>query len=264
MSFNLRRKQGYFLIQVYIPCALIVVLSWVSFWLNREATGDRVSLGNYKKEFMNERISITKNKIEKGITTVLTLSTLALDTRTDLPKVHYPTALDWFIIITFLYCIAALIQVCERKSFFRYPSNIDLFFFLPSHTVLSGSLFHKGKQWLRCSSDSYIDVCYTQIKEKFYILLFLSSYFCRQTIFHFLWHHLRSEVGKTTKHKRSAFCIENWWKCAELRSRNSRPEKELEISMNGKNWELNCQKYIRNPLMDFIHQTAHLLLARIK
>ena len=47
VSFNLRRKQGYFLIQVYLPCILIVVLSWVSFWLNREATSDRVNLGKY-------------------------------------------------------------------------------------------------------------------------------------------------------------------------------------------------------------------------
>jgi Neurotransmitter-gated ion-channel transmembrane region len=36
---------GYFLIQVYVPCILIVVLSWVSFWLNREATADRIGLG---------------------------------------------------------------------------------------------------------------------------------------------------------------------------------------------------------------------------
>ena len=33
------------LVQVYLPCALIVVLSWVGFWLNREATSDRVTLG---------------------------------------------------------------------------------------------------------------------------------------------------------------------------------------------------------------------------
>ena len=33
------------LLQVYVPCTLIVVLSWVGFWLNREATSDRVGLG---------------------------------------------------------------------------------------------------------------------------------------------------------------------------------------------------------------------------
>ena len=73
----LQRHTGYFLIQIYLPCTLLVVLSWVGFWLNREATSDRVGL---------------------GITTVLTLSTIALESRTDLPKVHYATALDWFII----------------------------------------------------------------------------------------------------------------------------------------------------------------------
>lgn len=53
----------------------------------------------------------------KGITTVLTLSTLALDTRTDLPKVHYATALDKFIFITFGYCIATLIQFASVHYF---------------------------------------------------------------------------------------------------------------------------------------------------
>ena len=59
--FVLQRHTGYFLIQVtfvvfylykylfpgqvYLPCTLIVVLSWVGFWLNREATSDRVGLG---------------------------------------------------------------------------------------------------------------------------------------------------------------------------------------------------------------------------
>ncbi|ENN83250.1 hypothetical protein YQE_00390, partial [Dendroctonus ponderosae] len=45
VSFNLQRHTGYFLIQVYVPCILIVVLSWVSFWIHREATSDRVGLG---------------------------------------------------------------------------------------------------------------------------------------------------------------------------------------------------------------------------
>ena len=33
-------------VQVYGPCILLVVISWVSFWLNREATSDRISLGS--------------------------------------------------------------------------------------------------------------------------------------------------------------------------------------------------------------------------
>lgn len=35
VNFNMRRHVGYFLIQIYVPCSLIVVLSWVNFWINR-------------------------------------------------------------------------------------------------------------------------------------------------------------------------------------------------------------------------------------
>ena len=45
--FALRRHMIYFLLQLYIPCTLIVFLSWVGLWLNREATNDRINLGNY-------------------------------------------------------------------------------------------------------------------------------------------------------------------------------------------------------------------------
>lgn len=46
LSFILQRNIGYFLFQTYLPSILIVVLSWVSFWINHEATSARVALGN--------------------------------------------------------------------------------------------------------------------------------------------------------------------------------------------------------------------------
>lgn len=90
VNFHLQRHMGNFLIQVYGPCILLVVLSWVSFWLNREATADRVSL---------------------GITTVLTMTFLGLEARTDLPKVPYPTALDFFVFLSFAFIFATILQV---------------------------------------------------------------------------------------------------------------------------------------------------------
>ena len=45
IRFVLRRDIGYFLIQVYVPSILIVILSWVSFWINVDASPARVSLG---------------------------------------------------------------------------------------------------------------------------------------------------------------------------------------------------------------------------
>ncbi|CAD7090290.1 unnamed protein product [Hermetia illucens] len=102
VSFNLKRHTGYFLIQVYVPCILIVVLSWVSFWIHREATSDRVGL---------------------CITTVLTLSTISLDSRTDLPKVKYATALDWFLLMSFFYTIATLLEFAGVHYFTKVGSG---------------------------------------------------------------------------------------------------------------------------------------------
>ncbi|XP_022235360.1 gamma-aminobutyric acid receptor alpha-like, partial [Limulus polyphemus] len=102
VNFNLSRHMGYFLIQVYVPCILIVVLSWVSFWINREATADRVGL---------------------GITTVLTLSTFGVDTKTDLPRVSYPTALDWFVIMCFSFVVSTLLQFAGVHYFTKIGSG---------------------------------------------------------------------------------------------------------------------------------------------
>ena len=44
-DFILRRHMGYFMINVYVPSSLLVVISWVGFWINREATADRIALG---------------------------------------------------------------------------------------------------------------------------------------------------------------------------------------------------------------------------
>ncbi len=45
VSFKLKRHMGYFMINVYVPCSLLVIISFVGFWINREATADRISLG---------------------------------------------------------------------------------------------------------------------------------------------------------------------------------------------------------------------------
>lgn len=46
--FELSRRMGYFTIQTYIPCILTVVLSWVSFWIKKDATPARTALGEFQ------------------------------------------------------------------------------------------------------------------------------------------------------------------------------------------------------------------------
>ena len=69
LSFKLQRNIGYFVFQTYLPSILIVMLSWVSFWINHEATSARVALGKNKdKDKMTRRHDPTDQKtITKNI-----------------------------------------------------------------------------------------------------------------------------------------------------------------------------------------------------
>jgi Neurotransmitter-gated ion-channel transmembrane region. len=66
LSFKLQRNIGYFVFQTYLPSILIVMLSWVSFWINHEATSARVALGNYvtnKLTPRNSSVNRTSTKV---------------------------------------------------------------------------------------------------------------------------------------------------------------------------------------------------------
>ncbi len=45
-----------------------------------------------------------------GITSFLTLTTLALDSRKELPSVPYTTGLDWFMIMCYSYVVASMLE----------------------------------------------------------------------------------------------------------------------------------------------------------
>lgn len=86
---------GYYLIQIYIPSSLIVVISWVSFWLNRGATPARVGL---------------------GVTTVLTMTTLMASTNASLPKISYMKAIDVYLGFCFFMVFASLIGRSNSRT----------------------------------------------------------------------------------------------------------------------------------------------------
>lgn len=58
-----------------------------------------------------------------GITTVLTLTTVSLDSRDDLPKVSYATALDWFILMCYGFVIASLLEFAGVHYFTKIGSG---------------------------------------------------------------------------------------------------------------------------------------------
>uniref|UniRef100_A0A4W3JGC3 Gamma-aminobutyric acid type A receptor subunit alpha5 n=1 Tax=Callorhinchus milii TaxID=7868 RepID=A0A4W3JGC3_CALMI len=95
-NFHLKRKIGYFIIQTYLPCIMTVILSQVSFWLNRESVPARTVF---------------------GVTTVLTMTTLSISARNSLPKVAYATAMDWFIAVCYAFVFSALIEFATVNYF---------------------------------------------------------------------------------------------------------------------------------------------------
>ena len=54
---------------------------------------------------------------QTGITTVLTMTFMGLEARKDLPKVTYPTALDYFVFISFMYIFSTVVQVISSNIF---------------------------------------------------------------------------------------------------------------------------------------------------
>ncbi|NXM38943.1 GLRA4 protein, partial [Gymnorhina tibicen] len=105
VKFHLERQMGYYLIQMYIPSLLIVILSWISFWINMDAAPARVGL---------------------GITTVLTMTTQSAGSRASLPKVSYVKAIDIWMAVCLLFVFAALLEYAavnfvsrQHKEFMR-------------------------------------------------------------------------------------------------------------------------------------------------
>ncbi|KAI8495473.1 Gamma-aminobutyric acid receptor subunit beta-2 [Branchiostoma belcheri] len=107
LSFRLKRNIGYFMLQTYMPSVLIVILSWVSFWINPEATAARVAL---------------------GITTVLTVTTINTSVRASLPKISYVKAIDLYLMGCFVFVFAALIEyaVVNYKYFGSKPKRGEI------------------------------------------------------------------------------------------------------------------------------------------
>ncbi|KAL7647801.1 UNVERIFIED_CONTAM: hypothetical protein RMT77_001410 [Armadillidium vulgare] len=87
--FIFRRQNGFHVLQTYIPTILLVSVSWVSFWLDPNSVPGRVSL---------------------GITTLLTITTLASGIRQQLPPVSYIKAVDVWVGMCMIMVFGALLE----------------------------------------------------------------------------------------------------------------------------------------------------------
>ncbi|PAA54458.1 hypothetical protein BOX15_Mlig021793g1 [Macrostomum lignano] len=102
VDFILQRDIGYFIIQVYIPTILQVILSWVAFWINAEAIPARVSL---------------------GLLTVLTMTTQSSGAGQSLPRVSYIKAIDVWMSVCLIFVFASLLEFAVVNVYSRKDTN---------------------------------------------------------------------------------------------------------------------------------------------
>ncbi|GBO33307.1 Glutamate-gated chloride channel, partial [Araneus ventricosus] len=89
VDLQFKREFSYYLIQIYIPCCMLVIVSWVSFWLDPNAIPARVSL---------------------GVTTLLTMATQISGINASLPPVSYTKAIDIWTGVCLTFVFGALLE----------------------------------------------------------------------------------------------------------------------------------------------------------
>ena len=82
------------------------MLSWVSFWINHEATSARVALGKDEASILLVSLLV----VFTGITTVLTMTTISTGVRSSLPRISYVKAIDIYLVMCFVFVFAALLE----------------------------------------------------------------------------------------------------------------------------------------------------------
>ncbi|CAL8126770.1 unnamed protein product [Orchesella dallaii] len=89
LQIKFAREFGFYLIQIYFPCSMLVIVSWVSFWLEPTAVEARVSL---------------------GVTTILTIVTQTYGINQSAPPASYAKALDVWTAFCMGMVFAALLE----------------------------------------------------------------------------------------------------------------------------------------------------------
>ncbi|XP_043845480.1 LOW QUALITY PROTEIN: gamma-aminobutyric acid receptor subunit pi [Dromiciops gliroides] len=90
LQFELRRNVLYFILETYVPSTFLVILSWVSFWISLDSVPARTCI---------------------GVTTVLSMTTLMIGSRTSLPNTNcFIKAIDVYLGICFSFVFGALLE----------------------------------------------------------------------------------------------------------------------------------------------------------
>nr|XP_028578012.1 gamma-aminobutyric acid receptor subunit pi isoform X1 [Podarcis muralis] len=90
LQFELKRNILYFILETYVPSTLLVILSWVSFWITLDSVPARTCI---------------------GVTTVLSMTTLMMGSRNTVTKTNgFIKAIDVYLGICFTFIFGALVE----------------------------------------------------------------------------------------------------------------------------------------------------------
>lgn len=89
VDMRFKREFSYYLILIYVPCCMLVIVSWVAFWIDPNSSAARVLL---------------------GITSLLTMSRQISSINASLPPVSYTKAVDVWTNACLTFVFSALLE----------------------------------------------------------------------------------------------------------------------------------------------------------
>ncbi|CAH8431085.1 unnamed protein product [Dicrocoelium dendriticum] len=97
-TFELQRQLGSYLVTTYVPNILIIMVSWLSFWVNVDSAPARVPL---------------------GLLSLLGILTQAISVSSTLPRVSYIKATDVWMIFSIIFVIGVLVEYAVALTVLR-------------------------------------------------------------------------------------------------------------------------------------------------
>uniref|UniRef100_A0A224XPJ9 Putative cation transporter family protein n=1 Tax=Panstrongylus lignarius TaxID=156445 RepID=A0A224XPJ9_9HEMI len=105
VHFHLEREIGHYIMDYYVPSIFLVVVSWVSFWLDPNAVPGRTTLGT---------------------STMLTFITLSRNIGSSLPKVSYIKATEYWFLLCTVFIFGSLVEFAFVNSIWRRKQTVEV------------------------------------------------------------------------------------------------------------------------------------------
>ncbi|XP_067138251.1 glycine receptor subunit alpha-4-like [Centruroides vittatus] len=128
-NFTFIRRLTGNMMNIYIPSTLVVVLSWLSFWIDIDAAPARITL---------------------GVTSILTLVTHLVQSRSFVPPADYLKALDVWFIVCILMVFFSLVEYALGYESSKKKMKAKIIKIRPSSAQTDDKLVSKKvvKTWL--------------------------------------------------------------------------------------------------------------------